>query len=800
MAQSIIFMGSESECQVGNMANAFNGTGGNEYADRAYTNRKSSPGAMAAGTGTTGNLGDIAEAWFSYRNGGSISSANQNKTILQFRNAAGQGILRLQNGSGNVKTFAYWNGSTWTTIGVLTNADRSKGRKIAIHCKIANSGGRFACYVDGQLQFEMTGDTDLFTGSSIRDVQWVGEGQFNATQYSECVVSTESPLKGRVYGIQPTGDGANTAWSGTFADVDEIATSTATEDADDISAASAGDVETFTFGAITSAFAAGKTIRAVAVACRARNNGGGGDVELCLRSGGTNYYGAHSATIGSAFSDGFYHVWNTNPNGGGAWTLSDVNALEFGVRAITAGSVDVSKIMMYVYFDNDWIAPWDDTYPVDPGFDVVSHSFLSSAGTGYFVDVISPELAALNALPKFVMLEYGAFTPNTAEATAKLSQALIWNAPRAELKALVGMWSRANDASATSSTQANWEGGPLGSHNGGGLDNFRLIGLPSNDNTLDVEFAEFIPGGVRFYVNTMDNNIDITATIYWGDDLEIALWGLALGTGTSPIAVTGIGFEPTALWAVYYATADNDCAMSIGCAVDDGSLVQRSVQRQSTGGQAAGGTPAQQFDNAHIAGRIATNGTQAWQLTLNSLDADGFTVTPSASAANITMFFIAMASKSGKKFKLVDLTTPTSTGVQSITGAGFEPSLVMGAACSIQTANTIASDTEPASSMCHFVIGPDLSQSCDAISDDSTADPTDTYSYHDKAHAVRIGTNGGIATVIAEALSLDSDGFSLNYTAVAATAKLGFALLIEGIPAPDPPSNNTGTGLIFVVM
>lgn len=800
MAQSILFMGTESESQVGNLANAVNSNGGNEWADRAYTNRKTLVGSMALGTALTGNLGDIAEAWFSYRIGGTISSAGQNKTIIQFRNASGQGILRIQNGASNVKTFAYWNGSSWISIGTLTNADRSKGRKIVLHCKIANSGGRFACYVDGQLQFEMTGDTDLFAGSSIRDVQWVGEGQFNATQYAECIVSTESPLKGRVYSGAPTGDGTNTAWSGTFADVDEISSSTATIDADDISAASAGDIETFTTTAISSAFAAGKTIRAVAVACRARNNGGGGDVELCLRSGGTNYFGAHSAAIGSAFSDGFYHVWNTNPNGGGAWTLSDVNALEFGVRAITAGSVDVSKVMLYVYFDNDWIAPWDDTYPVDPGFDVVSKSFLSASGTDYFIDVISPDLASLNALPKFVMLEYGAYTPNTAEGTAKLSRGLIWNSPRAELTALVGMYSRATDASATSSTRANYEGGALGSHNGGGQDNFRLLGQPDSDNTLDVEFAEFIPGGVRLYVNTMDNNIDITATFYWGDDLDIALWAVGLGTGTSAIAVTGLGFEPTAMLAFYNTKTNNDCGMSMGCAVDDGSLVQRSIQRQSAGGQAAGGTPAQQFDNAHIGGRIATNGTQAWLLTLNSFDSDGFTVTPSASTSSTTMFFLAMASKSGKKFKLLDLTTPTSTGVQSITGAGFEPSLVVGYACSIQAVNTIASDTEPASSMCQFRIGPDLTQACDAISDDSTADPTDTYSYHDKSHAIRIGTNGGIASVIAEALSLDSDGFSLNYTTVAGTAKLGFALLIEGIPAPDPPSNNTGTGLIFVVM
>lgn len=804
MAQSVLFIASENETPVWNGGMDTNTNGGSEWCDRGYTARKSTPGGMAAGTCRTGNLGSIAEAWFQYRVGGSISGDGSNGKILWgARNNSGQYVVRLRWSTGGVRTFEYWNGATYTSIGTLTNATNTPGRRFTFHVKIDNTVGRFAVYVDNVLQHELTGDTDVFTGSNINDFEWTGSGQFNATQYSEVIVTTEDPRKGRVYTMFPTGAGATQAFTGAYTDIDDADESTANQDSLDINAASAGDVSTFTVQGLPAAQFSDKAILAVAVGCRARNNGGGGDIELVVRSGGTDYFGAHSATIASAYGNGFYHVWNTNPDGSVAWTRSAVNSAEYGVRAITAGSVDVSKLCVYVYCESTDIDVWEASYPVDMGMESVTLNITTSLNGGGIVDIVSPTLEALNALPKLIHFRYGPITANAAEATARLGQGILANHQRADLRRALFLGASDIDNVGTSDTDIGFESTVLGGNLGGGSDNVKLIGIPINDTVWDIEFLEFIPGGVRLYCNTVSFDIEVNATVFWGDDLDVVASGTVLGTGTSAIAQTGVGFQPTALFAVYHANA-SEFGMSIGAAADDGGgILQRSIQRNSANGAAAGGTPYQQYDNSHIAGRLSTAGAQVWQLTLNSFDTDGFTVTPSASTSSATLWWIAMRSKSGLKFKVADLTTPTSTGDAAITGVGFQPQFALGAVCSIQSANTISSDAEPASAISILACDPDLNQDTIAISTNSTSDPTDANSFNDQANAVRIGTNSStVAEVVGAVSQWEADGLTITYTTVSATSKLGFLLLIEGAAGPPLPPAGIGQtlGLLFVCM
>lgn len=809
MAQSVLFMGTESEAPVSStVANAFNNNGGSEWCDRAYSARKASPGGMAAGTCRTGVLGSIAEAWFQYRVAGSISSDGANGKILwQARNAAGQAVVRLRWSTGGVRTFEYWNGATYTSIGTLTNATNSPGRRFTFHVKIDNTVGRFAVYVDNVLQHELLGDTDVFASSNINDFEWTGSGQFNATQYSEAVVTTEDPRKGRVYTLVPTGAGATQALTGSFADIDEIATSTATIDGDDINASSAGQVSTFTVADLASIQFTDRTILAAAVAVRARNNGGGGDVELVCRSGGTDYFGTHSNTIASAYGNGFYYVWNLNPDGAVAWTRSSINNAEWGVRAITAGSVDVSKMCVYVYSESTTVDVWDAAYPVDMGMENVTVTITTSLNGGGMIDIVSPTLEALDAFPKLVHLRYGPTVANAAQGNARMSQAVVNNMIRADQRVTLCLLTSDEDNQGTTNTDVASHATLLGNSRGGGSNNVRIIGQPVNDTTWHCEFMEWIAGGIRIYCNTVGADVEVNATVFWGSDLDIVQGNTALGTGTSAIATTGLGFQPDALFVFYHAgvnTNVSEMGLSYGAGADDGGgLQQRCIQRQSVNGVAAGGAPYQQYDNTHIAGRINTGGTQQWLLTLNSLDADGFTVTPSASAGSTTIWWIAMRSQSGLKFKVMDLVTPTSTGSASITGVGFEPQFGLGAVCSVQTANTIEADNEPASAISIFSIDPDLNQDTIAESTNSTADPTDTNVYNDRVNAVRIGTNSStVAEVVAEATAWAADGVTFNYTVASATSKLGFVLLIEGDGGPPLPPSGIGQtlGLLFVTM
>ncbi len=72
------------------------------------------------------------------------------------------------------------------------------------------------------------------------------------------------------------------------------------------------------------------TISRVTVFCRARTSNMQGDVMPTVYTGSTEYNGTAQSLTGS-YAD-YSHQWTINPNTGVAWTWSDINGLEAGVR------------------------------------------------------------------------------------------------------------------------------------------------------------------------------------------------------------------------------------------------------------------------------------------------------------------------------------------------------------------------------------------------------------------------------------------------------------------------------------
>jgi hypothetical protein len=79
------------------------------------------------------------------------------------------------------------------------------------------------------------------------------------------------------------------------------------------------------------------TINSVTVWSRARTLGTatGTDVRLQIRTGGSTYEGTE-LTATTSYAD-YSHAWATNPKTGAAWTWTDINALEAGVKLQKAG-------------------------------------------------------------------------------------------------------------------------------------------------------------------------------------------------------------------------------------------------------------------------------------------------------------------------------------------------------------------------------------------------------------------------------------------------------------------------------
>ena len=136
----------------------------------------------------------------------------------------------------------------------------------------------------------------------------------------------------RILSTIPTGDGAELQWtpsSGTthYTLLDEA---TPNGDTDYISAAAAGQTDTFTFPALTLPTGYG-ILRAVQVMAYAKSPVGGVDrLAGIARVGGTDYPSAEG--IVQAVYTGIANVFEGNPATGNPWTLAEVNAAEWGVK------------------------------------------------------------------------------------------------------------------------------------------------------------------------------------------------------------------------------------------------------------------------------------------------------------------------------------------------------------------------------------------------------------------------------------------------------------------------------------
>lgn len=780
-----------------------NNTVNNAYGDPGYTAYPTSPAGCTLGTYTSPYpLGGLTDVWAGFTMGNTIGSASEDSTvtIFELRTSGGQGIVRLQNTSGPTRTFQYWNGSAWTNIGTLSNSSTRMGRRIDIRCKIHGSTGEFRIYVDRVLQQSLTGNTDFFS-ATIDDFAVNGWGQFNGRSITELCIASEDTRKIRIKGGYFTGDSAtNTGWTGGFANLNETPTSDyTTADADASVSSASGQDMSFTKPALGN-FGDDGAILAVSVSARAKNDGSSADFDLLVRSGGTNYTAGHGRTINTTNTNGYAAIWNTDPATGVAWTKSGVDNCELGMRSKNAGGSTIYLMTYCVAIRDDFIEPWESTYP-NASTDGIAMVEVTAPGSTGYVDVTVPDMVSDGCSPSFALLMTNGGTSNAANPSAQMHVGFVSNQQRSDLAAKGGIGFTSADASASSSTQRltqNRTKLDFASSNGGWL---------IDASGLRVRFQKFIKGGVRLFYETTTSGRKFSVMFFWGAELKVQYWTTNLGTGTGAQAQTGIGFQPDA--GIFFSAGNSignttTGYFSFGVAADDGGgLLQRALMRYSPSGNSAGPAPIQIIDDTVIGGLINPTGPAiSWDLTLNSFDADGFTVQASASAGSATLYSILLHHTGGRKFKVIDFTTPTVTGTTLHTGAGFTPCMAIGAVASLQAVNSLQSDVEQASSCSIFASDPDLAMCSVTLQEDTVLDPADCNSYQDTAHLVRLGTNGSntVSELVGALSAYGTDGINVNYTTASATQKKGFTLLFEGTAGGPPVGVGASGGLIIVCM
>lgn len=250
-------------------------------------------------------------------------------TYISWFNTAGTQVFRLQATASNVLQPQYWNGASFTNIGTTFTA--TPGTRTTFDMKIiCGASGSFEFFAGSVLvssgSASMTSVTDIarFRAHSINGSATVNH------MVSQVVAADVSTVGWKYFLKPPTGNGANTAWTGDFTAVDELVLS----DADFVESTVANDVETFTGAALT---IGSGVVKAVTVSGRSlRTATGPQNLQFAIRRGGTNYFTSNVAGLGLGFSP-FVSIWATDPSTGVTWTNANAAAAatEFGVKSIT---------------------------------------------------------------------------------------------------------------------------------------------------------------------------------------------------------------------------------------------------------------------------------------------------------------------------------------------------------------------------------------------------------------------------------------------------------------------------------
>lgn len=226
--------------------------------------------------------------------------------------SAGHPILVRTDNDETVTTLATGSG-IWASVGKIA--------KIDIYCNL--STGVLRVYSDYYLIFDTTSDLTNGEYSEITGFELTGFAQF-----SEVLWRTDDTRK--VIGIRsiwPYANGNADEWSGTYSDVDEIIVDMNDANWTDTS----GLLQQYKVPNLPSL--TGNTIVG-AVMLGARINSNSVDVQLNVRTGGSDYFSSSFDTSGTV--EDHMIIWETNPDTGLPWTVAEVNDADFNIGVKSA--------------------------------------------------------------------------------------------------------------------------------------------------------------------------------------------------------------------------------------------------------------------------------------------------------------------------------------------------------------------------------------------------------------------------------------------------------------------------------
>ena len=282
------------------------------------------------GQSCTKNIGsnvgalNVAFAW----NPNSLGSIGASGLVYLLDAGAAQVSLKVLSDG----TIQAWRGAVGTLLGASSPGAIAAGvyQHVEIAATISATVGTVQVWVNGVSVLNLTGqNTKNTANTTVSGFQIFAVG--TATHDFCDIIWKDSRINDRrVECFFPSGAGSHTDWTpsagANWQNVHEVPPD---DDTTFNSSTTVGNIDSFAHGALASA---PLSIDAVIVQTRARNTTTGtGSVAPFLRSSTTDSPGTGVA-LNTAYQDIAHAVYTTDPNGGGAWTTSGVNAAEIGYK------------------------------------------------------------------------------------------------------------------------------------------------------------------------------------------------------------------------------------------------------------------------------------------------------------------------------------------------------------------------------------------------------------------------------------------------------------------------------------
>ena len=266
--------------------------------------------------------------------------------------------------------------------------------------------------------------------------------------------------------------------------------------------------------------------------------------------------------------------------------------------------------------------------------------------------------------------------------------------------------------------------------------------------------------------------------------LVTATGSFTVPSSTGNKSVTGLSFQPK--YVIFYATFEttdtNDFGSSASAMYGIGISSTSQVALVYTGINSGTGDSYENTSDCILFYSYTTKDVEAALVSLNS---DGFTV--NFTTANATAYVINYFAVGGSDLTNVFLKTinsPTSTGSQASTGVGFKPDAILLLSSFIKSNATSYTYSQ-------FTVGMGTSSSNRGSSNIGNVGRIESTS------KIIDGYFGSNLITVADLTSLDSDGFTLNYSTVdAIIGHTIYVLCLKGgqyAVGSDTQKTSTGT-------